>query len=317
MRRTATLLAFVALSTAVQIESNNPNFQASARHGCIEASFNSDGAPVVARDCNSAFDAQNWAYTTGGSASQQLKVWGDKCLDVQDGRNADGTKLQIWTCSGGNTNQLWTPNTDGTFQWAGTNKCVDLTDGSTANGNQLQIWTCDSSNPNQKWTGGGSTQPPTPPVTSTKIYSSVFPPHQAVKVIAASSNANGAAVLLDDYDARSNSIPQGNRTWVAPPVGSVGQIKTFDGTQCLDVTNGDATNGNTLQTWACSPGNENQLWQIESLGEDRKYFVRWAAAGGRVRKCMQVKDGNLVNKGQVGIWDCDSTDMYQWWYEGQ
>ncbi|KAL0066350.1 hypothetical protein AAF712_006609 [Marasmius tenuissimus] len=313
MRSTATfalrLLAFVAVSTAVQIQSSNPGFQAAGRRGCITAQ-NSAGAAAVVQDCNGS-NEQNWVYSVGSSAAQQLKVNGDKCLDVQNGRNADGTKLQVWTCTNGNTNQLWTPNGDGTFQWAGTNKCVDLTGGNVANQNQLQIWTCDSNNVNQRWLGNSVTPPPDPPAANTKIYSSVFPPHQAVKVIAASTNANGAAVLLDDYDARSNSLPQGNRTWVMPAVGTTGQIKTFDGTMCLDVKNGDTTNGNTLQVWACSPGNPNQLWKIESLGEDRKYFVRW---GG---KCMQVKDGNLVNKGQVGIWDCNSTDMYQWWYEGQ
>ena len=106
---------------------------------------------------------------------------------------------------------------------------------------------------------------------------------------------------MDDYDAQSNALPQGNRNWFVPPIGTVGQIKTFDGTKCLDVPNGNATNGNTLQVWDCSEGNINQLWSIESLGEDRKYLVKWAAAlaGNRVRMCMQVKDGRIINGGKV------------------
>ncbi|KAK1218101.1 hypothetical protein PQX77_019232, partial [Marasmius sp. AFHP31] len=77
------------------------------------------------------------------------------CLDVKDGVNADGTKLQIWTCTPGSTNQLWISVNDFTFNWAGTNKCIDLTDGDITDGNQLQIWSCvgGSGSPNQKWGG--------------------------------------------------------------------------------------------------------------------------------------------------------------------
>ena len=49
-----------------------------------------------------------------------------QCLDVTNGVNEDGTKLQIWTCIAGNTNQMWNANADGTYTWAGTNKYDDL-----------------------------------------------------------------------------------------------------------------------------------------------------------------------------------------------
>lgn len=32
-------------------------------------------------------------------------IFGNKCLDVTNGLTVDGTKLQIWTCTSGNTNQ--------------------------------------------------------------------------------------------------------------------------------------------------------------------------------------------------------------------
>ncbi|KAJ7463161.1 ricin B lectin domain-containing protein, partial [Mycena latifolia] len=83
---------------------------------------------------------------------QTITIFGDKCIDVTGGVNADGTKLQIWMCSG-NTNQQWVSVTDSTLQWAGTDKCIDLTDGKITDGNGLQIWTCDSMNFNQRWVG--------------------------------------------------------------------------------------------------------------------------------------------------------------------
>ncbi|KAJ6517463.1 ricin B lectin domain-containing protein [Mycena vitilis] len=126
--------------------------------GCIAVESNTDGAPVVIHNCNedngdnavynwnvSFFDRQN-------AGPQAIQVHGDKCIDVTGGVNADGTKLQIWTCVEGSKNQQWTSVTDGTFQWSGTNKCIDLTGGAITDGTQLQIWTCTDGS-NQKWVG--------------------------------------------------------------------------------------------------------------------------------------------------------------------
>jgi hypothetical protein len=70
---------------------------------------------------------------------------------VKDDVNADGTKLQIWDCTEGNTNQQFVvvSNAGGLIQWVGTNKCIDLTNGAMADNTQLQIWTCGIGNTNQ------------------------------------------------------------------------------------------------------------------------------------------------------------------------
>ncbi|KAJ7613724.1 ricin B lectin domain-containing protein, partial [Mycena polygramma] len=123
------------------------------------------GSPLIIHDCNTEdltnqdWDVTFWTSTVGEGHSgtnvgpQQIKVFGDKCIDVTGGVNADGTKLQIWTCVDGSANQLWTSVMDNTFQWSGTNKCIDLTDGKITDGNVLRIYTCDSNNSNQKWAG--------------------------------------------------------------------------------------------------------------------------------------------------------------------
>ncbi|KAJ7865539.1 ricin B lectin domain-containing protein, partial [Mycena leptocephala] len=130
---------------------------------CIAAAENADGEPLIIHDCNTEdLVNQDWQvsfFTRQNAGPQQIKVFGDKCIDVTGGVNADGTKLQIWTCDEGNTNQQWTSVTDSTFQWSGTNKCIDLTDGKITDGNVLQIYTCDSANSNQKW--GGDPNPDT------------------------------------------------------------------------------------------------------------------------------------------------------------
>ncbi|KAJ6600672.1 ricin B lectin domain-containing protein, partial [Mycena sp. CBHHK59/15] len=123
--------------------------------GCISAPDNANGAPLVIHDCNTETRTnQDWQlsfFDRQNAGPQPITIFGDKCIDVTGGVNADGTKLQIWTCSVGNTNQQWISVTDFTFQWSGTDKCIDLTGGSITDGNVLQIWTCGSNNSNQKW----------------------------------------------------------------------------------------------------------------------------------------------------------------------
>ncbi|KAL0067205.1 hypothetical protein AAF712_005775 [Marasmius tenuissimus] len=147
------LYAFVAVSSALRIESANPAFGAAGRRGCLTVLTPTLNAPVVIWDCNLTVE-QNWTYAPAGapnSVGQPIKLFGTKCLDVKDGANADGTKLQMYDCFNQAPNQQWVVNTDTTFQWAGTNKCIDLTNGSITNGNQLQISTCDRNNANQRY----------------------------------------------------------------------------------------------------------------------------------------------------------------------
>lgn len=67
---------------------------------CLTAASNTNGAAVTLQTCTGA-DAQRWTFAGG-----QVQLFGGKCLDVTDGANVDGTKLQIWDCStNGNVNQ--------------------------------------------------------------------------------------------------------------------------------------------------------------------------------------------------------------------
>jgi glucose/arabinose dehydrogenase len=121
---------------------------------------------------------------TGGA--RPITGIGGKCVDVSGSATADGTKIQLWTCTGG-TNQQWTRDgntlrvlgkcmtatgtTDGSLvqlstcngsvgqNWStqadstvrnGT-KCLDANGASSADGTQLIIWTC-TGGANQRWT---------------------------------------------------------------------------------------------------------------------------------------------------------------------
>ncbi|KAJ7240055.1 hypothetical protein C8J57DRAFT_103292 [Mycena rebaudengoi] len=74
----------------------------------------------------------------------QFKTYDNKCLDVPNGENTNGVKLQICTCAAGNTNQLFQMRRD-RIEWKGSNKCLDLTDGNSTIGIQFQLWDCAAS----------------------------------------------------------------------------------------------------------------------------------------------------------------------------
>jgi cytochrome c len=97
---------------------------------------------------------QLWSCT--GGANQQWTRTGStfralgKCLDVNGAGTADGTVVQLWTCNGGAA-QNWTPQSNGSLVNPNSGKCLDANGGSTANGTQLIIWTCHGG-ANQRWT---------------------------------------------------------------------------------------------------------------------------------------------------------------------
>lgn len=116
---------------------------------CMQAA-NYNGAPVVLADCaTGGSEDQQWTFS-GGS----VKIHGNKCLDVTDGNNVDGVKLQVWDCWPNSVNQQFYYTRDYRLAWTNHGKCTDLTDGSMANGNRIQLWGCSNNNPNQRWDTG-------------------------------------------------------------------------------------------------------------------------------------------------------------------
>ncbi|KAK7055577.1 ricin B lectin domain-containing protein [Favolaschia claudopus] len=309
------LVGFVVSATAVQIQSQNAAFFNAGIQGCVAVADNEAGSPLIIHNCNTEnLQNQDWEVSffiptqEDGPARnvgpQQIKIFGDKCIDVTNGANADGTKLQIWDCVEGSTNQQWISVTDATFQWSGTNKCIDLTDGKITDSNVLQLWTCDGANTNQKWIGG-----PNPDTSRQNIYVlSIRRPVHLIGgdssaggggpyCIAAASDTNGAEVALvaclnTDFHT---VFPNGNITWNAPEEPLTGPIQTF-ANKCLDVPNGSTANGVKLQVWDCVPGNTNQLFKFHP-GVSQ---IEWNGKG----KCVDLTDGKSTSGNPLQLWDC-------------
>jgi hypothetical protein len=64
-----------------------------------------------------------------------------KCVEVRGSATADGTPVQLSTCTG-STGQSWSARADQTLRALG--KCLDVTSGGTANGTPVQLYTCNS-----------------------------------------------------------------------------------------------------------------------------------------------------------------------------
>ncbi|KAG6915946.1 hypothetical protein DXG01_009168 [Tephrocybe rancida] len=144
---------------------------------CMTASSNADGALVKIQACTYS-DSQKWTFTGG-----TVRLFGTKCLDVKDGSTADGTNMQIWTCSANNANQQFSYTRDNRLAWTNKGKCVDLTAGNTASGTQVKTnwitfcaciepseqvksYACTDNNKNQIWNTGYNVK--SLPVTSQK-----------------------------------------------------------------------------------------------------------------------------------------------------
>jgi hypothetical protein len=70
-----------------------------------------------------------------------------KCVDDNADSSANGTKVQMWDCNGG-ASQNWTIETNGTIGING--QCMDVTGASTANGALVEEWACNGGG-NQQW----------------------------------------------------------------------------------------------------------------------------------------------------------------------
>lgn len=117
--------------------------QASGRCLDIGNSSTTDGTQAQLWDCNGGVN-QRWTYT----AAKQLVVYGDKCLGVGSS-GGDGAPAAIRGC-GGQADQQWNVNPNGTITSVQSGRCLDASGLGTANGTKIQVWSC-SGGSNQLW----------------------------------------------------------------------------------------------------------------------------------------------------------------------
>ena len=84
--------------------------------------------------------------------SYEIVGYGGRCVDVPDGRSADGLQLQIWDCTGAKW-QTWKFQSDGTIRTLG--KCMDVAWGSTDDGADVQLANCNGGSAQKFVLAGG------------------------------------------------------------------------------------------------------------------------------------------------------------------
>lgn len=133
---------------------------------CLAANggASTDGTRVVLAPCNDGSRAQTWQRQ-----GETLRLFNDMCLDVINGRDRDGTHLQIWTCGQDNGNQQWSTD-NGVLQWKDHTRCAGLFEDTLSAGDAPQMWGCHFKLPAQQWrlqaAARGTVATPHPPATS-------------------------------------------------------------------------------------------------------------------------------------------------------
>ncbi|KAK7041158.1 ricin B lectin domain-containing protein [Favolaschia claudopus] len=251
---------------------------------CLMATSDADGAPVVVSRCSNATVLNSWNFPQGENNVGPIQIFSNKCLDVTGGSNANGAKLQVWTCDASNANQKWIPSgQDNVITWAGKNKCVDLTDGSLTDGTQAQIWDCDAHNDNQKWNHKAVTQP--------KSFSIQLKKDPSL-CVAASAPEAGAFIVIEGCSFGSTS-----QTFTDPNNNSPGLMKLFDMCVSIDSTE-NARDGDKLVLKKCEDFSPKQQWNHEN-----SVLVNSLASP---RMCLDLTDGKASSGTPLQIWDCSS-----------
>lgn len=120
---------------------------------CITTKNNNlfNGATQEIQPCIPGAPAQTWQFIPSSrSGKQLLRTSNNLCLDVPNGRGANGQALQIWQCNSRSKNQFFAR--DGNqIRWNGSKFCLNIRSGYQTGypaGTRLQLYTCSTTNAN-------------------------------------------------------------------------------------------------------------------------------------------------------------------------
>ncbi|RKR91129.1 lysophospholipase L1-like esterase [Micromonospora pisi] len=114
---------------------------------CLDVSGSAAGTQAVIWDCHGGIN-QRWTRTASG----EMRVYGNRCLDISGNGTANGTRVQIWTCNGTGA-QRFSFGANGSMMVPASGKCVEVAGGGGANGTRAQLYDCNGSAA-QRWSAG-------------------------------------------------------------------------------------------------------------------------------------------------------------------
>jgi GH25 family lysozyme M1 (1,4-beta-N-acetylmuramidase) len=215
---------------------------------------------VTASDALGGTGSASFSWTVGaapnsGTVGQIRQAGGTgKCLDDPSGNTANGTHVDLSTCTG-RSNQKWTAAQDNTLRAGG--KCLETVGASKSNGAKLDLETCNAANGAQIWQAATDGQLINP--SSGKCLD-----------VPVASAANGTQPVIEPC---ANSASSPSEHWLRPaaPVLS-------GGGKCLAASGSSAVLATCANTAA-------QHWQPQSDGTVRlsgKCLTETGTAAGSV-----------------------------------
>ncbi|KAK7042555.1 hypothetical protein R3P38DRAFT_320446 [Favolaschia claudopus] len=301
------IVAVVAPAVTAQIlQDQSVKIQTTLGSGtkCLAASSLQNGAPVVIEDCGSNATSLNSWITGGTGARSQLSTNGFvrcyalsychiicfldaqssvlQCLDVVNNVDANGSKLQVWTCGPRDEAQQFTM-TSTSIEWNGgsNNKCVDVTDGNLSNGNQAQVWACDANNSNQKFNFIPTTFP-------ARFELTIRPDPTTFASCLTADNATNAPVAIGPC---GDNVPI-NQKIVDPDHN--GRMVMYDNL-CIAPAGDTLADGTKLVLAPCDANDNAQFWNHGTGSITNKANTNF---------CFDLTDGNPAAGTQVQIWTC-------------
>ncbi|WP_083255225.1 ricin-type beta-trefoil lectin domain protein [Amycolatopsis orientalis] len=111
---------------------------------CLDST---QGATSVTIQTCTGSQFQTWTVVRSFPHKGRLAGVSGKCADVYYNNDANGTAINLYTCSGSTAQQVLVQN-DGTIRMK--SRCMDVTNGATANDTPVQLWDCNFG-PSQRW----------------------------------------------------------------------------------------------------------------------------------------------------------------------
>ncbi|MEV6208223.1 arabinofuranosidase catalytic domain-containing protein [Kitasatospora sp. NPDC051914] len=124
---------------------NSVSGQGEFFEGAITAGFPSD---TTENAVQAGITAVGYGKAGAGAAAPLRSTSANRCLDVPNSSQSNGTRTQLWDCHTG-TNQQWTQTGAKELRVFG-GKCLDAEAKGTANGTRAIIWDCNGGT-NQQW----------------------------------------------------------------------------------------------------------------------------------------------------------------------
>ncbi|BFV56191.1 arabinofuranosidase catalytic domain-containing protein [Kitasatospora sp. CMC57] len=124
---------------------NSVSGQGEFFEGAITTGFPTDATENAVQ---ASINAVGYGKPGGGAVAPLRSTSANRCLDVPNSSQTNGTQTQLWDCYAG-TNQQWTASAAKELRVYG-GKCLDAEAKGTANGTKAIIWDCNGQT-NQQW----------------------------------------------------------------------------------------------------------------------------------------------------------------------